>query len=67
MPNVAYGLLAIALFMFAVATGQAIPNLDSALINFTGLGNGTQLLYQISILVIGFSISLIILSMAGEN
>jgi len=54
MPKAALGLLGFGIFLFAVATGQAIPNLQSSIINFTSLGEGTQLIYQIAVLTLGF-------------
>ncbi len=62
MSDFAYALLGVAVFLFFVATGQAIPNLDSMIINFQNLGEGTQLLYQVSLLVIGFAAALILMS-----
>lgn len=54
MPKAALGLLGFGIFLFAVATGQAIPNIQSSIINFVSLGEGTQLLYQIAVLTLGF-------------
>lgn len=55
MPRAVFGLVGIGIFLAAVATGQAIPNLESMIINFASLGEGTQLLYQISSVVLGFA------------
>lgn len=62
MANAAFGLLGFGIFIFAIATGQAIPNLESMIINFSGLGEGTQLLYQLAILAIGFGGSILVMS-----
>lgn len=62
MPKAALGLIGFGVFMFAVATGQAIPNLQSSIINFVSLGEGTQLMYQLAVLILGFGGSIWVMS-----
>lgn len=62
MSESAYALLGFGIFLFAIATGQAIPNLESSIINFITLGEGTQLMYQMAALLIGFGLSILVMS-----
>lgn len=62
MSKYAYTLIGIGLFVFFVATGQAIPNLDSMIINFKTLTDGTQSLYQFGFLTIGFGLAIYFMS-----
>jgi len=62
MAKAAFGLLGFGIFIFAIATGQAIPNLESSIINFVSLGEGTQLMYQLAILVLGFGGAILVMS-----
>lgn len=62
MPRAVFALMGFGVFFFAVATGQAIPNLESSIINFVGLGEGTQLLYQMAVILIGFGGALWVMS-----
>ena len=62
MTHSGYALVGFGIFLFAVATGQAIPNLESSIINFVSLGEGTQLMYQMAALIIGFGASILVMS-----